>query len=294
MNEITYEIILKHLVKDDHIFITPKNIINKKFTKFNDIFTDLFFRYGITIYDINKNNISFWTSLLTLLDENYMTSCNNEDLSIITEYKMKLIDGHSKKISSFLKKFEKNDFREYFKLQPDLIILQYIVDILNINILIFDFKLDEIFALYRNDIMDPFNKIILLAKYDDFWEPIMTSETKSFDYNNDIIINILKKNIKYYESDKINKIFNFSTKPIEDVKISKKKKPVIINSESNVDTMDNTNSPVVYSKISKSKLERMKNEDLIKILEVNNIEYKTDAKILKKNLIDLLILNNLV
>ena len=275
--EITYELILQYLTKEKHIFITDKNTLNYFSDKFKLIFSNNFYRFGVFIYE-NKD-LSFWTSLLTLVDDNFKL-IDNDDISIISDYKNKLIDSYSKKISPFLKKFEKNDFREYFKLNPDIIIIQYIVDILNINFIIFDFKIEEIFSVYKNNIMDPFNKTILLAKYDNFWEPIMTSDKKIFTYTDEIIINILKNNIKYYEFDKINKEFKYSLNSKEEIKITS------LNKQNK--KVENNNV------ISKSKLERMKNEDLIKILEKNNIKYKTEKKILKIDLITLLINNNLV
>jgi hypothetical protein len=50
------------------------------------------------------------------------------------------------KLSSILKSFDKNDLRERFKLDPDICILQYVVDILDINLLIFVMD-DEIYIL---------------------------------------------------------------------------------------------------------------------------------------------------
>ena len=86
MSEITYELILKYLTKEKHIFITEKNMITNFVDKFKLLFPNNFYRYGVLIYD-DKNNISLWSSLLTLLDENYATSLLKDDILCIAEYK---------------------------------------------------------------------------------------------------------------------------------------------------------------------------------------------------------------
>ena len=266
MENITYELIIKYLTKKKNIFITEPYQNNNNFlNKYTTILTDNYYRYGVISYDNNKNNISFWCSILILLKEDYLMS--NNDFTVITEYKNKLIENHNKKISNFLKKYEKNDFREYFKLNPDIIIIQYIVDILNINIIIFDFLQNNIYAVYKNNTMDPFIDTILIANYNKFWEPIMTNNKKIFNYNDDIIKNILNENIKYYSYENIDKTFSYNNINANDKK--KDSKPVTIN-----------------------KLDKTKKEELIKILELNNIQYP--KKNTNKQLIELIISNNLI
>ena len=297
MEDITYDMILKYLTKDKHIFITDKHNCNYNFfNKFKTILTNEYYRYGIITFDYKKNNISFWASLLTLLNDDYLI--NIDDLSLITEYKNSLIDNHSKKISNFLKKYEKNDFREYFKLNPDIIIIQYVVDILNINIIIIDLhqELENIYVVYKNDIMNPFNDTIILANYQNYWEPIMKSDKKKFNYNDDIIKTILNEDIKYYSQENVGKIFSYSINT--DIKKKNKSINISINSQNSSDLPEDNlvkDSETVTTDIkintTKSKLERTKKEDLIKILVSFNIEYP--KKNTNNELIDLIISNNL-
>ena len=297
MEDITYDMILKYLTKDKHIFITDKHNCNYNFfNKFKTILTNEYYRYGIITFDYKKNNISFWASLLTLLNDDYLI--NIDDLSLITEYKNSLIDNHSKKISNFLKKYEKNDFREYFKLNPDIIIIQYVVDILNINIIIIDLhqELENIYVVYKNDIMNPFNDTIILANYQNYWEPIMKSDKKKFNYNDDIIKTILNEDVKYYSQENVGKIFSYSINT--DIKKKNKSINISINNQNSSDLPEDNlvkDSDTVTSDIkintTKSKLERTKKEDLIKILVSFNIEYP--KKNTNKELIDLIISNNL-
>jgi hypothetical protein len=263
MENITYELILKYLTKKKNIFLTEPYQLNYNFLdKYTTILTDTYYRYGVILYDNNKNNISFWCSILILLKEDYIMNLNN--YSIITEYKNFLIDSHNKKISNFLKKYEKNDFREYFKLNPDIIIIQYIVDILNINIFIFDFLENNIYAVYKNNSLDPYIDTILIANYNNFWEPIMTNNKKIFNYNDQIIKDILKEDIKYYSFQNIDKIFSYN--------VNDKQK----------DTKN----------ITINKLDKLKKEELVKILELNNINYP--KKNTNKQLIELIKSSNLI
>ena len=270
--EITYDIILQYLTKKKNSFITDKHNCNNNFNnKFSSILTSEYYRYGINIYDNKKNNISFWSSLLILLKENYLI--NIDDFSLITEYKNNLIENYNKKISSFLKKYEKNDFREYLKLNPDIIIIQYVVDILNINIIIFDFNEnteENIYTVYKTDIMNPELDTILLANRETVWEPIMNKDKKKFNYNDNIIKNILNQKVEYYSSENINKKFLLS-----------------LNNEKKKDNISNND----IHNISRNKFERKKKVELIKILESNNISFPN--KNTNKQLIDLIIENNL-
>jgi len=294
MEEITYELILKYLTKEKNIFITEKHNNNYDFfNKFKSILTNEFYRYGVLTFDKNKNNISFWTSLLTLLNDDYLT--NSDDLSLITEYKNNLLDNHSKKISNFLKKYDKNDFREYFKLNPDIIIIQYVVDILNINIIIFNFnqELEEIYTVYKNDVMNPNIDTILLANHQNYWEPIMKNNKKKFNYSDDDTIkNILKNNILYYSHENVDKTFSYSLTANTNDKIKKKTSNNLISSQSSSDIIEYSNQDTSKINTSKSQLNRMKKEDLIKILEEHNIDYP--KKNTNKELIELIINNNII
>ena len=314
MSEITYEIILKHLAPKKNNFITEKHHCNFNFfNKYTDILTSEFYRYGVETHDNKKNNISFWGSLLTLIQKDYLINC--EDLSLITEYKNYLIDNYSKKISNFLRKYEKHDFREYFKLNPDIIIIQYIVDIININIIIFDFNDEEnIYAIYKNDIMDTTNKTILIANNKNNWEPIFTNDKKIFNIDDQIIKKILENNIKYYSQENVNKIFNYSQNI--DIKLSQKNKKnksdtqlnlhkniedsndvLISSSGTNSSESSNQNIESIVIKtnnlnITKSKLLKLKKDQLILILEKHNINYL--KKNTNKQLIELINENNLI
>ena len=141
--EINYELIIeylsnKNITEKPSIFTTQKNIYTYSTSwpeNFKQLFTDKFYRYGVSLYDSENNNISFWSSIITLLYNEFIISYTEDEITIINNFRSQILDKYcSKKLSSFIKKLDKNDFRERFKLDPDNNVLQYIVDILDINL----------------------------------------------------------------------------------------------------------------------------------------------------------------
>ena len=321
--EINYELIIKYLVKKNskgefntnpksNNFITHKNIFNYSINfpdKFKDILTDKFYRYGITVNDHENNNISFWSSILTLIDKNFIIPYSSDELELISQFKIQLIEKYSKpKLSTFIKDLDKNDLRERFKLDQDIYTLQYLVDIMDINILIFDWETLNMYCLYHKDIMNPWKKTILLAKFKKHWEPIMMVKIKGeterlFDYNNLTIKKILTTNnlINYFEGEKINKQFilnddiysivqqeksklKVKEPVIQDLKESKELIEDDPDTESSVKTDSDKNDVFTdedaieeLKKLNKTKLNKMKLDELIKLVD------KLKIVITKKN-----------
>jgi hypothetical protein len=331
--EITYDIIIKYLapnnkdtineipiveslddskdIKNNNDKLTQIEYTNQKhiFTyskKFPDIFKkflgDNFYKYGISIYDSEKNNISFWASLLTLLDKKFITPIDNDEITIIKNIKNQLLENYSKlSLSNILKKFEKNDFKERMRLEPDYYILQYVVDILDINFIIFDFDKLELYTLYKDDKLNPWKQTLLFAKYKNFWEPIMTNKSKGnikrfFDINDVYIKKIFLSNtLKYYED---NKEYIIQTN-ILDIIIHEKKEltkehKIIVDitdnkiSESEIDDelIINSNESIFikedindkYKDLNKTKLTKMKVIELLKISDELNLKLNKKTK----------------
>lgn len=263
--DINYEIIIKYLSKkvinvndkqkynQQTSFITQKNIYTYSHTfpaKFKELLTDKFYKYGITVYDNENNNISFWSSIITLLDKNFIIPYINDECELINQFKLQLIELYNKKLlSNFIKKYDKNDLRERFKLNPDIIVLQYIVDILDINIIIFNFKTETINVLYSKDIMNPWKQSILLANDDMFWEPIMCIKSKNtiirlFDYNSQTFKKIINNNlITYLDGSIIGKKF-ICINNLSDIIEIEKKKLNIMSKESKLLLDNNSDSSV--------------------------------------------------
>lgn len=297
-------------------FITKKNLYNYSTNfplKFQNIFSDKYYRFGITVFDNNNNNISFWSSLLTLIDidKKFIIPYENDEINIINNFKNELIDKYSKKgLSACLKKFDKNDIKERIKLIPDYLIIQYIVDIININIFILDFKTETINIIYNEIIMNPLKPTIILANFDFYWEPIILNKKsdnqKIFNYNDSIIKKLLNNDIKYYEESKLNKHFNCDSP--KNIIINENNKLSIINSKNDAlfvepseevkiieNIPNNTTDNEEFKNLNKTKLNKMKLDDLIILLKkINNtidINNKKSKKkmITKKELIELIL-----
>ena len=162
--EINYKTIIQYLSSDDSEqptndnFPTRKNIMissdnfPKKILKYLTISTkNKFYRYGVTIYNNKQINISFFTSLLTLLDKKFITYDKKEELMEVTKF----ITGIREKVVDKKFKFElKYKFENHIILDKienlnseDGLLIQTIIQLLDINILIMDFNDSKINTL---------------------------------------------------------------------------------------------------------------------------------------------------
>ena len=300
-------------VSNKSIFITHKNLYTYSYNfplKFKNIFSDKFYRLGITVNDNNNNNISFWSSLLSLIDidKKFIIPYDNDEITVINNFKNDLVNKYLKKnISSNLKKYDKNDIKENMNLIPNFIIIQYLVNIIKINIFIFNFKTESINIIYDENSMNPFKDTILLANYDIFWEPIILNkkgeDQKRFSYTDSIIKKILLNNeIKYYEEENLNKKFKY-TNP-KDIIIEEENKLININTTNTTNNdnifisitndSDKISNNMDYKKLNKTKLIRMKLDELLilsKKLEININNETRKKSITKSELIELILLS---
>jgi hypothetical protein len=285
--EINYETIIKYLADikpKEEKKTSQKNIYTYLKTipsKFQELFCDRTYKYGITVHDSNNNNISFWTSLLTLIDSKFIVPFNEDEISIINNFKKDLIEKYPAKYS-----IPKNEINERLKLEPDYILLQYIVDLLDINIIIFDFKENNINALYKSYIMNPLKSTYLFAYNDSFWEPIMVNSTKliirDFSYNDTIIKKILSEDIKYYENKK-----EFLVNDNINVIIENEKK-LLKKEETKSSNLFIKEEPVVLkTELTAAKLTRMTKDKLIEYANTLNINDDM-SKMLKTKIIELI------
>ena len=151
-------------------------------------------------------------------------------------------------------------------------------------ILIFDFKTNDIYTIYPNEVMNPWRPFLLFAKNESNWEPIRNQEKKYFSYNDVFIKKILAGNqivIKYYDGaiikkdfvlvDNINEIMDEEFKDLE------------------VQQLDSSEESSTNKKpeINKNKLTKMTKEDLINYMKSINITF--NIKSTKKDLIELVL-----
>ena len=310
--EINYEIIIKHLCgkniksngkiqpKESNSFQTQKNIYTYANTfpePFKKLLGEKFYRYGITVHDNEHNNISFWCSVMTLLNKNFMIPYASDEISMVNQFKLQLINSYDKShLSDYVKKLDKTDIRERFKLNPDLLVIQYLADILDINIWIFDFKSESIKVVYPKDIMNPWKQSILLATHEIYWEPIMClkskgSVTRLFDINNPIFKQIMYfDNVTYLEGNAIGKEYIYIDNVHDVIKQEKQKLGIEVSklliedyddeSDSSVHT-EPYEKPEKYfvkadeleeiKKLNKTKMNKMKVSELVDLTKKLNI-----------------------
>lgn len=253
---ITYSDIISVLCNNNNKFSTKLNIMRfvDQFSCFKEIFDNNFYRYGIHIYDNEYQNISFLSSILYCIDENY----NIEDKFVLFN-----------KINN-IKEFIKNNIN--------------ITNYLNMNIIIFDFKTEKIKSLYNGDYLNPYKETIFLANYDDYWEPICCKDFKTFNINSskcNILKNkILNCEIDYYNNDKI---YSINDNVVE---ITEETFGVMTNNEESFTTKNS-----IYSNLTKNKLNKMNKNDILQIIDDLNIDISKLKKPTKTILINLILEN---
>ena len=175
--EISYDIIIKYLAKNDKKIFSNKKHILQHSDKFPDFFSNLlqnkFYKYGVTIFNKNNINISLYMSILTLINKEFITFTMDEEIMYMNMFKEKI----KEKYNTFT-----NDVTQH---------IQLFCNMLDCTILIFDFKNTNIKIAYSDVICNPWKPIFLLANYEDMWEPIMSDSKRSFSYNHPIIKKIL-------------------------------------------------------------------------------------------------------
>jgi hypothetical protein len=149
--------------------------------------------------------------------------------------------------------------------------IEEIVNMIHINIIIFDFKNNKISSVYYGDYFNPWRPTIYLANYDKYWEPIISNEEKIFSFSSvksHILKNKILTDIKKYndtsQSFCINDNFN------EIIELD--------------NLLDNTF--INNTTFSKNKLEKMKKDELLQI--IINMNIIVNGKPTKKDLIKII------
>jgi hypothetical protein len=158
-----------------------------------------------------------------------------------------------------------------------------IIKLLDINIIIFDFKNNKIMMEYNNDFFNPWKPTIFLANYDNWWEPIICKDTKIFSFSspksNVLKNNILHQHITRMNGDSININDNFQ----EIIEIEGFNK-IIQNDEEE----EYNNEAFIIEKPTKAQLNKMKKDELLQLCK--NLNKTITNKLTKKDLIDIILL----
>lgn len=267
--EINYDLILKYLYTPKNKFASKKHILiySDQFPeKFKNLLQNKFYRYGINHVDEKNNNISFFTCLLTLLNKNFITLNNKEELENINIFNKTL---KNKEIG--------------YKL------IQEISDLLEINFIIFDFKDENIKIIFSNNnqnnsdtpsqYCNPYKPTFLIANYEELYEPIIyeLDNKRIFSYNDQIIKNLYKSDLQTYNNNKyVLQEDNFINEFIDNDQIFTPTENKKCNS------LENTNN------LDPLKLLKMTKKELNEILNNKNINININ-KMLKKDIIDLIL-----
>lgn len=287
--EINYDMILKYLNKKE-TFANKKNLMTFSYQfpdNFKELFGDKFYRIGVTQI-FNNSNVSFFTSFLSLLTDEYITLLETEEYAFIN------------KLLGYLPTLLNNiDLRKQIKEKETCIhIMELLVNKFQINFLIFNFKDNNIYTVYPSEIMNPWKPFFLFANHENTWEPIRNNEKKLFSYNDNFIKKILNHQtmeIKYYDSatikkdyfliDNINEII--STEFTKEIKIDSSEEPDNSEDPDNTETSENSDikNIVVHTK---AKLNKMTKDEIINYMKSLNKKV-IDKKATKKDLIEMVL-----
>ena len=288
---ITYDTIINFLSDNDKSncnFPTKKNILKyaKEFNIFSDILPNKYFRYGVQQYDNDKNNISFYSSILHLLNKKFVLKDQYDQITYVNTIKNDINQFLKKNYKKFhLKnKFDKEYSRNLIlsnKSNP--LIIELISFSLSLNIIIFDFEKEKIFVNYDNNFLNPWKPTILLSKFKNIWEPIYSDNKKIFSYNDNIIKSIYDNDILYYESEYLSKEFVLLDNINELLQIEKEKDGYIEDDKSEENDYF-ISKKKFKNNFNKNKLKKMRKDELIELINELNINIISTKKT-KKNLI---------
>ena len=275
---ITYDTIIEHLFinqQDTNTIITEKNNYGNISNIFN-IFNNNYCCYGITSYDNDNNNISMYSSILTLLDIDFILPLHKDELNIINNFKNNIIN------------YNINNNIEFDKLNLNDS-LQVISNIFNINFILFEKSNKNIIIICSNNIYNPYKNTLLLSTNKLLVEPIINHNIfqRQFTYNDNIIKTIINinniSNINYNNNDTniTNSILYIN---IYNINFCIIEQPII---EQPITDQSNKKQYMIKLNLNKTKLNLMKIIDLKKLahdLEINITN--TDNKfLLKKDII---------
>lgn len=263
--KITYDTIIEYLCSNNqnYTFLTKPNIIKFIDSDTNYIFHnkfDGFFRMGTLVYNKNDINISLFSSILFLMNKNFIYMDENEKIKNIN----KIINDMRNYWNTKYKKnkyFNKNDGEKLiinYKLNKLLEenfdnFLEMICFCFKINIIRLNYKKNNIslhyFKKFNDGSVNLFIPTIILGNYNNFWEPIYNNNSKIFNLKNKSLQFILKK-IKIKSIKEILEESGLKSKNISVTFISKKE---------------------IIPTLQKSKLNKMRKNDLLNLASSLNI-----------------------
>ena len=146
------------------------------------------------------------------------------------------------------------------------LLLELISFCFDINILILNFKEEKIYAVNSDEFYNPYKSTILLANYDEYFEPISSKTNKLFTINNTVLEKLLNEEIEYYESEYLDKDFTLVDNLNELYNNN--------NNNNSEESLDSNNMFIKNNslKLNKTKLTKMKKNEIIQL--INEFNYK--------------------
>ena len=296
--DISYKTIIEYLCSNIEYdtnktgtsnFTSKKNIMisAEKFPdKIQKIFNDrTFFRFGVTQTNTQQKNISFLTSLLTLLEKDYVTLSKEEEMNQVSNFK----DLLKEKIKDKKFDFELNSkFSKQIILSrldelnfEDGVLIQVISQILSINFIVFDFENEKINCLFSGDYLNPWKPTYLFAKKEQSWEPIFSNK-KNYCFNDNFLNNLLTtEEIYYYNENYLNKSYCLLDNIYE---ISNVDEELLSEEENSETCFVNVSTEIKSLNLNKTKLKNMKKDSLLEIMLKLNLDATNCSN--KNNLIE--------
>lgn len=279
--KITYDTIIEYLCSNNqnYSFITKPNIIkfidSETNYDFNNKFNG-FFRMGMLVYNKDDTNISFFTSLLFLMNKDFIYMDDEEKTKNVnkiinemrnywnTKFKnnknFTKTDGEKIILKYQINKLEENDISNF---------LEMVCFCFKINIMRLDYKNNKLeihyFKKFKKGELNIFYPTIILSNYNNFWEPVYNSNNRLFELKNKMFKFITDK----YKIKKIDEILQ------ESGVIKKENKSSFLSKEE------------LEPLLQKSKLNKMKKDELINLANSLNIDInvKSTKKIIIENIL---------
>lgn len=280
--KITYDTIIEYLCSNNqnYSFITKPNIIkfidSETNYDFNNNFNG-FFRMGMLVYNKDDTNISFFTSLLFLMNKDFIYMDDEEKTKNVnkiinemrnywnTKFKnnknFTKTDGEKIILKYQINKLEENDISNF---------LEMVCFCFKINIMRLDYKNNKLeihyFKKFKKGELNIFYPTIILSNYNNFWEPVYNSNNRLFELKNKMFKFITDK----YKIKKIDEILQ------ESGVIKKENKSSFLSKEE------------LEPLLQKSKLNKMRKDELINLANSLNIDInvKSTKKIIIENILN--------
>ena len=215
--EINYETIIKFLCDDiiQKTTITKRRMIDN-LSKFPEKFREIIIlkdinKYGITVKNRNEQNISFITSLLTLINNKFIKLDDLKEEQYIDNFLDEVKRLIKKKEFKFEldSKFNKNVIKNRLSelILSDGILIQLLSQIFSINFIILDFNKEKLYSVFPDEYLNPWKPILLFTKIEDIYEPVLLDTQTTFSYNDVFIRRLLNEDIEYYNRRYLEKEF---------------------------------------------------------------------------------------